>query len=322
MASAVGVAVSLDIAERLRKGPLSAGELARRCGVQEKPLEQVLRALAGFGVFERNPGGRYALNRGAEPLLRDSGSPVPAYALLWAEQLYALGGRLLEQVRSGTPAFELEYGAPIWSRYRDHPAEGAAFGTFMSAATRFHAETILEAWDLGRYGQVVDVGAHQGVLLAAILARHPTVRGVWFDREEQLSAGRERLEREVRSGRCALVTGSFLERVPSGGDLYVLKHVLHDWPDAQATTILRNVARAMSPAASLLIVEGVLDADDPVSRPCLIRDLEQMAWTGGALRTRGEIEALLGTAGLGLRGVRRTRIPDVSLVHAGPVTGA
>jgi hypothetical protein len=297
---------------------LSAGELARRCGVHAKPLEQVLRALAGFGVFERDARGRFLVNGGAAPLLRDSGSPVHAYAILWGEQLHAASGRLLEQVRTGTSAFELEYGAPIWSRYADHPSEAAVFDELMSAATAFQADAILDAWDFGRYGRVVDVGAQRGVLLAAILRRHPAVRGVWFDREEELAAARQLLEGRGLSDRCELVVGSFLEKVPSGGDLYVLKHVLHDWSDSSATTILENVARAMPREASLLVFEGVLEPNDDSGRPCLLRDLEQMAWTGGGLRTRSELEALLGAAGLRPLRLRRTLIPDVCLIHARP----
>jgi hypothetical protein len=32
----------------------------------------------------------------------------------------------------------------------------------------------------------------------------------------------------------------FFERVPSGGDVYFLKTILHDWSDSQALAILKN----------------------------------------------------------------------------------
>jgi hypothetical protein len=190
------------------------------------------------------------------------------------------------------------------------------FDELMSAATAFHVDAILDAWDFGGSHRVVDVGAQRGVLLGAVLARYPSVRGVWFDRAEELPAGREGLEGRGLSRRCEFVVGSFFDEVPSGGDLYVLKHVLHDWPDPSVATILANVARAMPREASLLIIEGVLDAADPSDGPCLLRDLEQMAWTGGRLRTRKELEALLETAGLRGLQLRRTPIPDLRLLHA------
>jgi hypothetical protein len=39
--------------------------------------------------------------------------------------------------------------------------------------------------------------------------------------------------------------------------MLLLKHVIHDWDDEQATAILKNCGRAMGPSGRLLIVEGI-----------------------------------------------------------------
>jgi hypothetical protein len=104
--------------------------------------------------------------------------------------------------------------------------------------------------------------------------------------------------------------------VPGPGDLYLLKHVLHDWPDESARVILENIARAMSPEGSLLLIEAVLDPGDDTRRPCALRDLEQMVWTGGSLRTRGLFESLLQWVGLGFVGVTGTPLADLRLLEA------
>jgi hypothetical protein len=50
------------------------------------------------------------------------------------------------------------------------------------------------------------------------------------------------------------VGGDFFEEVPGGGDAYLLSNVLHDWQDADATRILRNVWRVMPRRCRLLVV--------------------------------------------------------------------
>src|SRR5579872_2327931 len=107
---AVYVAVKLEIAERLRDGPLSIADLAAKCGAKEVALLQLLRALAGYGVFEQDSAGRFALNAGARPLLPDDQYSANAFARLWGEQLYAASGRMLEQVQTGKSGFELQWG--------------------------------------------------------------------------------------------------------------------------------------------------------------------------------------------------------------------
>ena len=53
----------------------------------------------------------------------------------------------------------------------------------------------------------------------------------------------------------------FFENVPSGGDVYILKSVIHDWDDPRSLAILRNVRKAMSQTARLLLVERLMPAD-------------------------------------------------------------
>lgn len=57
----IAVAAELGIADRLADGPRTATDLARECGVLERPLYRMLRALAGEGVFAENNDGRFAL---------------------------------------------------------------------------------------------------------------------------------------------------------------------------------------------------------------------------------------------------------------------
>ena len=56
-----------------------------------------------------------------------------------------------------------------------------------------------------------------------------------------------------------LIEGSFFEvDVPQGGDVYLLKGVIHDWPDDDAVRILGNVRAAAGAGKRVLLVELVL----------------------------------------------------------------
>lgn len=312
---AVYVAVKLEIAERLRDGPLSISDLAAKCGAKEVPLMQLMRALAGYGIFEQDSTGRFALNASARPLLPDDPYSANAFARLWGEQLYAASGRMLEQIRTGTSGFELQWGQHVWEFYRDHPAEADVFDTFMSAATDLHDRFINYAQSFKGYERVVDVGAGRGSLLSAVLKANPRLRGVWYDRAEVLPGAKARLEAENLVDRCELVAGNFLESVPAGGDLYLIKHVLHDWTDEEATRILTNIARAMGEAGTLIIIEAVMDGRNDRDGLCKLRDLEQMFTTGGRVRTRDDFVRILKPAGLVIGGVTRTAIVDVCLIE-------
>ena len=79
--------------------------------------------------------------------------------------------------------------------------------------------------------------------------------------------------------------------------------------------ILTNVRTAMSHGARLVIVEGILDHDCEDRDTLVTRNLEQMAWTSGKVRTLSEFEALTRAAGLVVSSVTHTEINDLSFIN-------
>ncbi|TWU18661.1 methyltransferase [Allorhodopirellula heiligendammensis] len=315
LAQAVYVAARLDIAEELRAGPKSADVLASKCGVQPDELMRVLRALAGFGIFSRDSQGRFSLTESALPLLHDNPHSIQAYSEVWGVQLYAGAGRLLEQLRTGEPGFKLQHGLPMWQHYEADAEAGALFDRFMSVTTDAHCRFIPKWFDFSKFQHVVDVGAGGGSLLSTVLHSNPKQRGTWYDRAEVLPLAQERIEKEGLGSRCELIAGDFLQSVPAGGDLYLIKHVLHDWEDSMATRIVANIAEAMSKDSKLLIIGGLLDETNNRDGLCKLRDLEQMFWTGGRVRTRSDFERLLHPAGMHITATTQTPIVDVCIIE-------
>ena len=129
----------------------------------------------------------------------------------------------------------------------------------------------------------MDVGGGNGGLLAAILAAFPQVRGLLFDRA-QVVAGAPAVLGEVLD-RCSIVAGDFFDAVPSGGDVYLLALILHDWSDERCAAILAACRRAMRPGARLLVIERLLGPDaDPMNH---LADMHMMLLFPGAPRAHG-----------------------------------
>jgi hypothetical protein len=87
-------------------------------------------------------------------------------------------------------------------------------------------------------------------------------------------------------------------------DAYLLKAILHDWPDERCVDILRTCGRSLRPGGAVLVVETV------VGRPgfevqAAFSDLNMLVMPGGRERTEQEYGALFAAAGLTL-----TRVVD------------
>jgi hypothetical protein len=99
--------------------------------------------------------------------------------------------------------------------------------------------------------------------------------------------------------RCEVVGGDFFVSVPPGGDTYLMRAILHDWDDEDATAILRVCRRAMAPEGRLLVIERVIAPPNEGAAE-KFSDLNMLVSPGGRERTRAEYEALLAAAGLRL----------------------
>jgi hypothetical protein len=179
-----------------------------------------------------------------------------------------------------------------WEYRATHPESAALFDAAMTDLSRRTNRSLLEAYDFSRFGTVVDVGGGRGALLSALLAAHPHQHGVLFDLPHVVAGAPS-----AEGDRLRVVGGSFFDGVPGGGDAYLLRAILHDWPDDDCVRILDACRGAMGEDATLLVIER--DLADGLQEAAL-SDLNMLIGPGGRERTRVEYASLLSSAGLRL----------------------
>ena len=195
VSQAIHVAATLGLADLMRDGARGSDELAAATGAHPLALYRVLRALASVGVFREEADRRFALTPLGDCLRSDAPQPVaPWAAFICRPYVWQPWGHLLHSVRTGEPAFRHVHGTDAWAYRAAHPEEEALFDAAMTANSRRQAAAVLAAYDFGRFGCVVDVGGGRGALLAAILARHPNVRGVLFDQPHVVAEAEQELQ--------------------------------------------------------------------------------------------------------------------------------
>ena len=221
----------------------------------------------------------------------------------------------LHSVKTGEPAFEHVFGMPHFRYFAEHPEAARIFDKAMTSRSTQENEAVVATYDFADARTVVDVGGGQGTLLASILQIQPEARGVLFDQPHVIATSRTRMASAGRTTRSEFVAGDFFAAVPAGGDIYLLKKIIHDWDDERARLILTNIRHAMASTGRLLLIEPViLPGNDPSFNKLL--DSLMLVWTsGGRERTESEHRALLASAGLNLNRVIPTK-SGVSIIEA------
>lgn len=306
---AISVAAKLRIADLLADGPKSPADLAARTKTHAPSLYRVLRVLAMVNVFAEQTDGRFALTPMGEYLrtgVKGSLRGIADYC--GSDWSWRAWGNLLETVRTGRTAFDVVFGEPAFDYLAKHPDESAVFNEGMTGFSSGIAPAVAEAYDFSAFKTVIDVGGGHGVLLTTILQAYPGVKGVVFDSPHVVAGAEETIRKAALTERCRTVGGDFFQSVPGGGDAYLMKHIIHDWPDDRAATILRNCRTAVNPGGKLLLVEAVLAPGNAADLGKVI-DLEMLVIASGRERTEAEYRQLLAGAGWRLTRVIPTQSP-------------
>jgi SAM-dependent methyltransferase len=289
----VHVVVTLRVAEHIAAGKTEIRDLAAACEADAESLGRVMRHLVHKGVFEEPSPGRFALNDAARALLE-----LPArYGL----DLEGIGGRmahawagLLRTVRTGAPAYHEIFGRPFWEDLAANPRVAESFDGLMGPGHGTPDADVLIRSDWDAVRTVVDVGGGTGSLLAEVLRAHPTVGGVLVDLPETVRRARATFDAAGVADRVTVAAQSFFDPLPSGGDLYLLKSVLSDWPDQEAGRILQRCADAARPAGRVVLLSGVTPDEAGSPSP----ELLMLILVGGKGRTLTEFRDLAACAGL------------------------
>jgi SAM-dependent methyltransferase len=315
--ASIVAAAELGVADLLRDGPKTAAELAGPTGTHAPSLYRLLRALASVGIFVEDGQGRFAQTPLSEMLRSDVPGSQKALAIMMGTEHFRTWGDLMYSLRTGRNAFEHIYGRPVFQYLAQHPTAARNFDEAMVGVHGVETAAMLDVYDFNRFGVVVDVGGGNGSLLTVLLQRCPTVRGVLFDRPDVAEAAKPQVEKTGLANRCAVVPGDFFQTVPPGGDVYLMRHIIHEWNDEQSLTILRNCRKVTPPGGRLLLIECViLPGNEPHFGKFL--DLNMLVIPGGKERTEAEYRDLYAQAGFRLERIYPTRA-DVSVIEGVPV---
>ncbi|MCK5942040.1 MAG: hypothetical protein KAI24_08740 [Planctomycetes bacterium] len=292
-AQVLSTLAAIGLPDRLRqRGAATIAELGDATGCELADLESLVRAAAGLGCLREGPLGTFALTPRGEQLCTDRLGDFAAF--LGSRAQWDPWSRLRDAMRDPArrPALEHALGSDLYAFLAREPQAAAEYDRAIDAFTRHEARLLSGRLDLAGARLLVDVGGGRGTLLRALLAEADGARGVLFDLPHVVDAARAGLPDDIDA-----VAGDFLEAVPGDGDVYLVRHVLHNWPDDRALRILQNCRDARAASGRIVVIDAVLAPDN---RPDLARmlDLEMRVLCGGRERRKPELRRLIHDAGL------------------------
>jgi 2,7-dihydroxy-5-methyl-1-naphthoate 7-O-methyltransferase len=300
---AVRAAATLRLPDLVAEGADTTSELAARSGTDPDALSRLMRHLRLLGLFCTTADGHWELTELGK-LLRD-GHPMGMRRTLdqtdhYVQKVDRIGPGLLEAVRTGGAVWEKLHGLSFWDDISTSSGFGRGFNAQMAHHSAGYSPAIARGYDWSTVQHVVDVGGGTGRTLATILGAYPHLHGTLVDLPGPVAGAAAVLEQANVLGRCVVMSQSFFDPLPPGGDVYLLVNTVHDWNDEHSTRILRRCAEAAGPGGRVLLTERVVtdEADETEQAFVSGRDLHMLLINGGQERSEEEFRQLGATAGL------------------------
>ena len=314
--AALGCVAELNIADKLKGGPQSVAKLAAETGVREEPLYRLLRALASVGVFSESAPRTFELTPAAEPLCSDAKGTLRSMVRWFAARVhFETYPEMMHSLKTGETVVEKVYNLNCFDYLEKEKATGDIFNDAMTDFSAVVIPAALDAYDFSYLNgkTLVDIAGGHGKVLTEILLKYPQVRGKLFDLEHVVNGAGPRIEALALTARCGTCSGDFFKEVPAG-DAYIMKNIIHDWDDAKATTILKNIHKASPADGRAILLESVIVPGNDANLGKWI-DLEMLLLPGGRERTEEEYRALFAGAGFRVTRFVPTKSP-MSVIEA------
>ena len=201
-----------------------------------------MRTLANLGILTEEVTHRFALAPLGDALKTGAPGSARATILTIASDWHSRGFKsLLYSVETGKSGFEKSLGMPFFDWLSNNHEGASLFNETMIGVHGEEPRAVVAAYDCSDLTTIVDVGGGTGNLLTTILANYPQSRGILYDLPHVVRDATALIQARGLVERVTLVAGSFFESVPSGGDAYLLSHIIHDWSEEQCLTILGTI---------------------------------------------------------------------------------
>ena len=219
-----------------------------------------MRATASIGLLSEGPDGKFSQTPMSTVLRTDATPSLRALATMGGREWHGRGWSDLEYcVRTGKQALDQIYGVHVFDFLKQHPEEGHIVNDAMTELSMIDSPAVAEAYDFDGIRSIVDVGGGHGLLLATILKRNPHMRGTLYEMRHVVEGAKEGPLKPVME-RCTFASGDMFSLVPEGVDAYMMKHIIHDWPDDRCVQILKACRKSVNSRGRLLVVDCVIRA--------------------------------------------------------------
>ncbi len=284
-------AIELGVFKLLAKeGPLDLATLAGRVGIHERSSRDFFDALVALNMLVRRDGppATYANTPETETFL-DPAKPSYVGGLLemCSFRLYGFWGSLTEALKTGKPQNEVKSGGNLFGELYADPARLRSFLGGMTGISLGAAHAIAAKFPWRQHKTFLDIGGAQGAVPVVLAQTHKHLTGGSFDLPPVGPIFTDYVKSFKLESRLAFHAGDFFKDPLPTAEVYIMGHILHDWPLAEKKALLAKCFGALPKGGALIVYEALIDDERRKNAFGLLMSLNMLIETPGGFDYSG-----------------------------------
>ena len=261
LARSIMAGTKTGVFDALAEGPLSAAEVAKRCGTEVRATGKLLFCLAGIGYL-RVSDGKYSLKAVARKWVISTAARSFKDQVLMRYLDLKLMGHAEEFLQTGEPVqFHDWLSDEEWAVYQKGQRSVALYSA-PEVASRSPVPANPRA--------MLDIGGAHGYYSVAFCRRHRSLRSTILDLPGAASQSAPLVAQEDVGDRITYRAGNALSDELGEGqyDLVFAANVVHHFTESENRNLMKRIARALRPGGFCVILE--------IIRPTTTREAGQV----------------------------------------------
>lgn len=288
-------------------GMISAEELVIKHGVDANPqfLERALRACASVGLFTESSEGKFGPTPLSDVLTNNSPVSLKKMTEVFGGSWWKIWSGLPDAIKHGRPQAREQLGMEYWDYCKSNPKEMEDFAEAMRSNSINSLNGILEHCNMSGVESIADIGGGMGHTALALLRKYPNLKAWVLDLPDLVPiAQRHTMNNEPDLiSRINFIGGDMFDSVPRA-QVYIMKHIIHDWDDSSCKRLLSNCFNNMEYNGSIICVDAVLSPlGDTAGIAGKFLDIDMMVFNTGKERTLKEWEDLYHITGFRIKDI-------------------
>ncbi|KAL2836999.1 S-adenosyl-L-methionine-dependent methyltransferase [Aspergillus pseudoustus] len=264
--------IRLGIPENFPDQGTTVTDLAKSANLSPSIVRRLLKHSATYHIFYESEADFFVHTAASRALSKDQG--IRDLVEFFIEEGTPAWCSIPESVRKYPNSEETGHSGwnvghnmkePIFPGISAFPEREARFARAMAygagqpgLATKYLVESFPFPRPTPKGFTVVDLGGGMGQASRSLARHDQAARFFVQDTKDTVAQGAATLPEDLKDQITYQAHDFFTEQPVRGADVYLIRHVLHDWSDKYAIKILRQLIPALKPGAKIVVNERVL----------------------------------------------------------------